>query len=195
MNFKKFYFTESQDISILYTGQKYSEPNFDIDNKIGKGHDQEGPGFYFTTDKDDAMGYAHPNGIVITVENNFQNLITPETKLNKKHAIQLVKMAPRLDQILTDWGYDPPFVSKQSALNDLLNSVINEEDAKDTFLQIWYDCYYRSGNSSIYIQNMKKLGYDGLIIPKQDNVTHVVVYDPDDLVIVKVEKYKDLVAN
>ena len=119
------------------------------------------------------------------------NLIDENTKTDIRKAKRLIKMSPALDRILPDWGYDPPYMSKQEALNQLEDSVINEEDAKDTFLQILYDVYYRGGHNMEFVDNMVKLGYDGLLVDRADGVKHVIVYDPSALNILNVEKYQN----
>lgn len=91
---------DNQEIDLIYTGQKsrsgkLDKPRFDLNN-IGQREavDQEGPGFYFTTNKDEANGYAYPNGIIVTAKYNGNNLISTDSKLNKKHIDKMISMAP-----------------------------------------------------------------------------------------------------
>jgi hypothetical protein len=189
MKFSEHYFVEEQNL--IYSGQKGSSPEFNYD-KLGQGNDKEGVGFYFTSDKQDASSYAFPNGIIITAKNNLKNFID-EKKLSakdKRNALTMIKKSPVLKDVLTDFGFDPPYVSMIQAMNDLIDSMIKEDDAKDTFLSIWYDMYYRGNHNGLFVKNMASLGYDGIIINHPDNIIHYVIYKPESLEIVNVEKYK-----
>jgi hypothetical protein len=196
MRFDEYYLNEVIKFpEVIYSGQKsrkgpMTKPRFDK-SRLGVGKDQEGVGFYFTTNKREARGYAFPNGIIITAKFSG-NLIDKDTQVDVEKAEQLIEMSSSLDDILPDWGYDPPYVSREQALSELKSSVINEDDAKDTFLQIWYDLYYRRGSNEEFVDNMVKLGYDGLLIERAEGVKHIVVYDPDALNILDVEKYKEV---
>ena len=177
----------------IYSGQRsrsssLEKPRFDK-SVLGSGNDQEGVGFYFTNNKGEAGQYAHPNGIIITA--NFKgNLIDKNTPLDSDKAIELINMSPVLEDALQDWGFDPPYVTKEHAMEELQSSMINEDDTKDTFLQIWYDLYHRGGHDALFVDNMAKIGYDGLLIEKENGVRHIIVYDPDALEILNVEKYQ-----
>jgi hypothetical protein len=178
---------------IIYTGQKsrheiLTKPRFDL-NKLGQNEaiDQEGPGFYFTTNKDEAKGYAFPNGIIVTAEYDKNNLLSVDSKPNKNHINKMIQMAPDLDDTLANWGYDPGYTSKLTALNDLKDAIYSDDNAKDIFLTIWYELYRY--NPKQYIENSIKLGYDGLLI-KKDYGQHVVLYNVNSINITDVEKYK-----
>jgi hypothetical protein len=189
----KQYIKEATIPKLIYHGRTVKDPKFDYKHIGGKeAKDQEGPGFYFTTSKDEAFGYAHPKGVVISAEHKFTKLIDHKTKPNKKHALKLIESAPDLDDTLTNWGYDPPYMSRQEAFNELFDSVYDEDSAKETYLSIWGECYLRSGNSSLFVKNMAKLGYDGLLVESYKPKYHIVVYNIKKIKVINVENYEDL---
>ncbi len=191
MNFKNHYIYEGFVNPIqpeLYHGRKIKDKDFRYDFVGGEAAiDQSGPGFYFTTDKDDAWGYAAPDGVIITVKNSFQNLIEKGDEPKEEDVRKLMKMAPHLEDSLTDWAEDP-----DEAFEDAFESMYNKDDAIDTFLSVYADFYLRTGGSGKYVENMKELGYDGIVVPSHENdkgaaIYHVVVYNKDGLVISNVE--------
>lgn len=181
----------------IYTGQKsrkeeLTEPRFDLD-KIGQqeANDQEGPGFYFTTSKDEAKGYAYPNGIIVTVNYKGNNLISEDSKVNKNHVNKMIEAAPDLDDTLSNWGYDPGYMPKESAMNELKTAIYSEKNAKDIFITVWFELYRYESRK--YVENMIKLGYDGLILtPKysEDDRKHVVLYNVNSIDVTDVERFK-----
>ena len=190
-----------EGIDTLYTGQKsregaLTEPRFDL-NKIGQreANDQEGPGFYFTTKEQEALGYAHPNGIVVTAKFVGSNLISVNDKINNKHVNKMIQMAPDLNDTLANWGYDPGYTSKAEALAQLKDSIYSDDNAKDIWLTVWYELYRDYAKQ--FVENMVKLGYDGLIVtPKytDDDRKHVVIYNINTIKVVDVVQYKDLTS-
>jgi len=189
----KEYISEATLSKLIYSGRTIKDPKLDYKYVGGKeANDQEGPGFYFTTDKDEALSYAHPKGVVLTAEQKFTNLITHKTKANKKHALKLIQMAPNLDDTLTDWGFDPPYMSRQDALNELFSSMYHPDDAKETYLSIWADCYSRQNGNPDFVKNIAKLGYDGLLIEDYKPKYHVVVYNIKKINVINVENYDEI---
>lgn len=186
MRFNDYYILEEVKFpDLIYSGQRQVKPTFNK-KELGKGNDQEGVGFYFTTDKDEAWGYTESKGIIIEAKFNG-NLIDKNTVLDYDKAVRLIEMSPVLEDVLQDFGMDPPYVSRAQAMKDLKFSMINKNDTKDTFLQIWYDFYRRGNNDWMFVENMVKLGYDGLLVDKANGVKHIIVYDPDALDIINVE--------
>lgn len=178
---------------ILYHGRNVKNLKFDLKKIGGKNaNDQDGPGFYFTDLESDARSYAVPKGIIMTVKHSLNNLIYERAPLNSKQrkaALQLIDMAPNMDDVLADWGYDPGWSSRQDALDQMLDTLIRDSDAKDTFLSIWYDLYHRDRKDVLYIKNCVKLGIDG-IVTKAGPATHVIVYNIKKVKLVSVEEYK-----
>lgn len=57
---------------ILYHGSKHKIEKF-TDEFVGKGHDQEGPGIYLTSNKNDAWTYSEEN-YIYTIDADINNL-------------------------------------------------------------------------------------------------------------------------
>jgi len=178
--------------SILYHGRKRKHSKYFDISTVGdkEANDKEGPGIYLTTDKDDARGYAVKGGVLLTVENHLKTVVKENDSINKYKniALKLIKVAPKLKDTLTNWGYDPPYTSYNEVYNNVVDSMI-DDNAKDTFLNIWYDLYYNQGESVLFVKNMAKFGIDGLAINRTGAV-HFVVYNPSKLKIISIEDVK-----
>lgn len=165
---------------ILYQGRKSKHKNyFDINYAGGKEvNDQEGPGIYLSSNKDDAANYAKPNGVILTIQHSLKNMIEENKSLGrfKNTAIKMINDSPNINRALEDWG------DKQT----LLDGMIFDDDMKETFLSIWYDLYHPN-NNILYIKKMAKYGIDGIIV-KRNIGFHIVVYNTNKLKIVKEEK-------
>lgn len=180
--------TEISVPKILYhgRGRKHST-YFDINTVAGNDAlDQNGPGIYLTSDLKDAMRYTKPGGVLLTIEHSLKNVIFEDDRLGKYKtiALKMINDAPKLDETLIDWGYDPPYTNRIQAYNEMRDVLIDPVSAKDTFLNIWGDVYYNHGNGVLYVKNMAKYGIDGLLVPQRDNTVHVIVYNPKKLKIV-----------
>ena len=138
----------------------------------GKGYNQEGPGFYFTSDDSDAKVY----GQHLFHANIQLKKPVPLTGSTKRKEIELMlKNAPDLEETLTDWDENPKI-----ALKKAIDSIINYNSSPHgAFQSVWYD-FYR-GSEQQYLHNMKALlGYDGVMIPR-GNIQHIIVFDPNDI--------------
>lgn len=161
---------------------------FNLDN-IGKGNDQEGPGIYFTSSPEDASSYSLDiGGRVYPVCLNFNKVVPLEGQINENEIKLLILHSLGIDAIddlynldtdifwdnpLSNWGENPI-----SAFNDAVDSIINYSSSPhDAFMQVWYDFY--KNNSKDYLLEMQQLGYDGVIIPKQDGIYHYIVFNPE----------------
>ena len=167
-----------------YHGTPASFSKFDI-GKSGDGYDQEGPGLYFSNDKDDAAKYME-KGKLFHVYLNFNKTVPLEGEVNveeikklilwtmdleNEEQLENVDMDKFYESSLSDYGEDS-FSAFIEAVNNILEYTNGPHDA---FQQIWID-YYRY-NPTKYLNNMIKLGYDGVIIPKEEGRVHYVVFN------------------
>lgn len=172
--------SEAIGSQIYYHGsiKKFAAFSYDY---VGQGHDQEGPGFYLTTSIEDARGYGKH---IAQVNASITRVVKTTGRISPKHVDWLLKSAPNLERVLEDWDEDI-----KAAYNKLRNSILtNTVSQHDGFQQIWYDVYYRSGNTKDFCKNMVKLGYDGVIIQKT-GLQHFIGYNPDKLTIVGWDSY------
>lgn len=164
---------------VFYHGTKANFDSFDP-NFTGKGNDQEGPGFYFTTNEQLARGYAWPSGTVLEVRLHITKTVPMSGPISKEvlnQARQLMMNAPGLRDTLTDWGED-----YKKAFEDAYRLEVDKDSPKEVFEQIWYDFY--KYNSAMWLSEMVKMGYQGLEIeqwPAKGNepaCINAVVFDP-----------------
>ena len=147
-----------------------------------EGNNQEGPGFYLTSDIADAKKYG--NNIYI-VNASYRKLVPVQGTKNLKEALAMVKMAPDVSEELLNWGDN----ATQGLANYLkgLASYTKPNNPQDMFLQIWTD-FYRDSRLTAYLKNMVKIGYDGMLIKTpyghKNPFYHFIAFDPDKLKIV-----------
>lgn len=167
--------TEAVKLPVLYHGSLGKIEKFDV-SKLGsgRGHDQDGPGFYFTDDVTDARRYASPNGFVHTATVTLRKAVPDKGKAKSAEVLQLINAAPDLADTLTNWDENPA-----AAKRNALAAMLNQENPQQTFQSVWYDFY--KGHEADYVRNMVKLGYDGLLVDRARNggTLHVVVFNPD----------------
>ena len=158
---------------VAYHGTNATFSQFDPEF-TGKGNDQNGPGFYFTLDPQEARFYGD---IIMEVDLNLRKLVPLDGALQWSELETILKAAPDLEETLTDWGETTP-----KAFKTALESVIKYATGpKDAFEQIWYDFYRR--HPAEWLSQMVKLGYDGVQIGN-----HVIVFNPDSINILEVSK-------
>lgn len=186
MKFKSFYLTESIELpEIWYHGSKKDFDKFDLNFAITKESNAEvGPGFYLTTDKEDAHRY----GIINKEESGYLK----EVKLTKKSGIKnenqkyqqsfaqfLINRMPNKQDVLSNWDEN-----KYKALNILTSHILESSDTlKEMILNIWADCY--KDEEQDLMRRLRVKGIDGLLIKKNNGVKWLVCYNPDILKIVK----------
>lgn len=167
----------SNNIITAYHGSKTEITNFVTDFVGGKDAlDQNGPGIYFTSHEEDAAKYGNH---VYKVTLNPKRLLTesPFKMSDKPKLIKLAKMREDWKMYANDWDINPNI-----GLNKMVNDAIEYNDNEiEVWLQIWYDMYRNSGKQ--YVDNMTKLGIDGLKIKGYNNdesiFTHYIIYNTD----------------
>ena len=140
--------------------------------------DQEGPGIYFTTSKEDAEGYGNYVYSVKLNGNKFLDDKNSSEKANKNHLLKMIKMSENWREKAQNYDYNPD-IGARAAVN---GAVEYNETEKDAFLQIWID-FYRYETVD-FVRNMVKLGYDGLVVDgyggySDDDKKHIIVYNPN----------------
>lgn len=143
--------------------------------------DQEGPGIYFTTSFDDAANYGK---YIYQVKLSPRRLLdlSEDKDIDRKLLVKLIKMKPDWEMNAQDWDEDPD-TGVEMAVDSAFEYNDNE---KDVFLQIWID-FYRY-DSVDFVRNMVKLGYDGIFVPKEHGITHIIVYNPSIIEIMDIKE-------
>jgi len=163
-----------------YHGRTVSTTKFDY-AWTGKGKDQEGPGFYFSSSREDAASYAYPSGIIIEAKLNIKKLLPKKAKQSDIET--LVKNAPDLEYKLANWD--------ENASKALKMSIGAMMADNQPYLQTWADFYMQDGAD--YLKGLVRLGYSGHEA-NRDGVTHVIVYDPSVIEITNRQSFDEYKA-
>lgn len=169
-----------------FHGRTVDNDSFSYDYVGGENaFDQEGPGFYFTNDFNNAKRYAENKGVILKCKINYKKLIikspTSNTKTNKKIVIDLILNSPRKDDILTNFDEDP-----KKALIQAVNTYSYYEYAYDAYQTIANDFYKHSSKqylliiSKYYDAQLTKL--DGT---SYGDIYHLIVYKPDIIQVIE----------
>lgn len=164
-----------------YHGRTVDSETFSYDYVGGKDAiDQEGPGFYFTNNFENANRYALHNGIILKCKINYKKLIlkssTSNTLVNKKIIVDLINSSPEKDYVLENFDENP-----KKAFITAVNVYLQNKYACDAYQTIAND-FYKS-DSKIYLQTLSKY-YDGQLTPLTDNVTHLIIYNPNIITVI-----------
>lgn len=150
-------------------------------------NDQEGPGFYFTTDMQEARSYAYPEGVVLTAELTPGRWL-PDRLASKGEVERLMRASPCYREALEDWD-EVPARAHAYALRGMMGPG---HDTRTAFLNVWADFYHRCGEDAAYLRELVRLGYGGVVIPQPDtqfrapNRQHAVMFDPSAIQNVRV---------
>lgn len=149
-------------------------PDYDWNSMNSGGHQQEGPGIYFSNSEKDARMY----GNVMKVELNFRKTVPVQGAIPRQEIETMMRQAPDLEDVLMDWGEDP-----NQAFQAALQGMLQCTGPHDAFQQVWIDFYHRGNYDQEYLNNMVALGYDGVIVPK-DGVVHAIVFNPQTVQVI-----------
>ena len=168
------------------TGADFSE--FDLD-KIGKGNDQYGSGFYFTDNPKETDLYAgavvgknKPN--VIPVNLSIQKpLIVDDSKgeaiskktINKEQIKKLLKSSPLYKQTIREFG-DVGYLGEEKVLRDTIDAFYGMDDFR--LMNAINNDFY-PGYEGEFVGKFETItGYDGVKVTKQTGDTNYVMFDP-----------------
>ncbi len=167
---------------VWYHGRTVDNSSFSLDYVGGKNaYDQEGPGFYFTSDFGNAKRYAEHKGIVLKCKINYKKLILKtngsNTKSNKKIVVDLINKSPDRDSVLENFNED---INK--AFVEATNAYMTYKYAWDTYQTIANDFYKH--NPKQYLECLSKY-YDAQWTTVSDNIIHLIVYTPSIISIIE----------
>ncbi len=184
--------TTSTNEKIWYHGRTVDSESFSYDYVGGENaHDQEGPGFYFTSNLNDARAYAQPNGIILKCHIDYKKLIiksdTSSTKTNKKVLVDLINNSPNKEYTLSNFDENP-----RIAMINAVNAYLRYEDAFDSY-QILARDFYRY-EAKEYLETLSKY-YDAQLTTKEGSMDghqlyHLIVYKPSIIKVLDKMKYE-----
>jgi hypothetical protein len=176
---ENFVVESKQSPIIAYHGSPKKILKF-VDEFVGgeKAADQEGPGIYFTSSFDNAGHYGE---YVHKVTLKPRKLLTTKPSSNKiaKLIEKMVLMASDWEMHAQDYDENP----KIGLRNFIISTIDYNDTEKDVAQQIWIDFYRYSPVD--FVRNMVKLGIDGIMVPKENGVTHYIIYNPSIIIIDK----------
>ena len=144
---------------------------------VGQGTDQEGAGIYFTSDYEDAMGYARKSGnsgghiyeVKLLTNNWLDTYVLPMRAELKK----LIMWANNCEETLMSWGNE----DVEENLEECLDTYCDLDTHFEAIKMIEADFYRDDGKN--YCSSLVALDYDGVIIKKDFNNTfHAVIWNP-----------------
>jgi hypothetical protein len=158
---------------IVYHGTNSDIQKFS-DEFVGKEEatDQEGPGIYFTTLKEESEMYG---------KNLYSVKLTPRklmdmTPINKNKwrsfTTKMLQSAPDWEDTAQNFNQNP----RKGLILAVESMMDYNETEKDLAQQIWYD-FYRY-NPVDFVRNIVKMGIDGIIVPREKS-EHIIVYNPN----------------
>jgi len=142
----------------------------------------EGAGMYWTTDPDEAWGYARgPDAVVYeaTTRDSFNKL--PRRKPSMRDLRSLFDYATAEDQeiFLSNWNVESP--ASQRQIDGALHPYTGQTVLFDAYVTLYHDLFRY--NAEAYVEAMRSLGYDGYIIEKgttggSKRRKHLVLWQP-----------------
>lgn len=182
MIFKLWLENEEKDI-IVYHGSPTKISKFTTEF-LGEGHDQEGPGIYFTTSESDAGSYG---SYIHKAKLKPRKFVPNRGKINRKQIEKLILRAAGAENLMDlqkmdmDKFYDSalsnfdenPLRAFQDAVDNVIKYSVSPHDA---FQNVWIT-HYRY-NPQAYLKNMVDLGYDGVKIQKE-GLDHYIIFNPE----------------
>lgn len=174
---------ENGEPQIMYHGSTADISEFSKEF-LGVGVDQYGSGFYFTSEKHTASGYAHQTGAVYPT---FLNVRKPllNTKLGRLSYTQIqsiIMLSPILDDALNNFG-DVNYEGKHKVMHEAIMAHFEYQDRTSTILETLQSLGYGffKDNAGDFLQAIKQvLKYDGVMV-QFDNEIFVVAFEPNQI--------------
>jgi hypothetical protein len=170
----------TEQVYTMFHGTHHPESPFNY-QYLGRGNQQNGPGWYFTSEETDAWSYAFPEGFILECALYFRKMITSTAKPRRLELMEMIHGAPSWKEGLwADFGEDPV-----TAMRNCLRYYMAEENQHEAFLALWGAHYMYDPQE--YCRNMVKLGYDGVYVewgyhsrdqrPKSEEPFHIISFD------------------
>ena len=170
-------------IPVLYRGDKTFTPfesldrvsDFDSRRTESLSAFANTPGIYFSTSRDNALGYGKFLTVVEVKPN--ANILKTNQPVSRAVVSGVLRFNPRLDIATADFSEN-----KLTGYKMLVDAIMEEEDPLERLKAIWGDGQF---TNSDFVEAMKRNGIDGLEVQKE-GYKHYVIYNKDILTEVKV---------
>lgn len=148
---------------------------------LGKGTDQLGSGFYFTSEEATASGYAQ-GGFVLVAELAMDNPMPPEARFTRSQIEAMLRAAPSFLETIENWG-EIAFETERVVVGRAVGAYadMNEgcDDAVRVLNAISNDMW--QGHEADFLRTVKEAtGYDGLV-RRSGNEMHAVAWLPEQI--------------
>lgn len=173
--------------SVWYHGTTKDFQKFDLNYIITENSiAQNGPGFYLSSDPKDAerYGLGKDVGYLKTVKIlRKSGLKSKEYRAPRPEYIgSLINKMPNKEDVLSNWAEDP-----NVAMRELKKSIIESSETMfEMVLNVWADCFM--DHELEFVKILLGRGLDGFVINQQNNIKHLICYNPDILKIVETKK-------
>lgn len=132
---------------------------------------QEGPGIYWTTSYEEATHYG-PHVVEMALPSSFQ--LMPRNKkatLSTLMAIYVLAGPEHQENFLADWDTTNP--------RAVMARYAHQENLHDALVTLYGDLFH--DDTDAYLDAVRSLGYDGIVIPKEYGAEHLIVWTPEKL--------------
>jgi len=162
-----------------FHGQIMDRPSGDSRNALG-------PGIYFTTNFNQAVGYSGPGGWVYGAKINSDRFFDDNTKPTAEFLRRLINKLPKEKRNigLSNWDENP-----DRALSLAAKAYAGEPTMLAAVVAVRNDFF---NDSNEWTSAMVKCGYDGFIHHLGLGTTHLMVYNPDVIQITSEKSYESL---
>lgn len=132
---------------------------------------EEGPGIYFTSDYDQAASYG-PHVVEMELPKTFRLL--PKKRPTLKMLRELYESADpeRQGFFLSNWDED-------ATRDEVLRKYAGQNTTLDAAVTLYGDLFGHDADA--WVEAMRGLGYDGVVVDKSYGVKHLIVWAPEKL--------------
>ncbi len=133
---------------------------------------EEGPGIYWTTDYNQAASYG-PHVVETVLPSDFK-LLPRKFSLSTLQKLYAEAEPEHQETFLSNWGED---VTRDEALR----KYTHQNTFLDAAVSLYTDLFQY--DATAWVNAMRSLGYDGVIVDKSYGVKHLIVWRPEKLVV------------
>jgi hypothetical protein len=135
----------------------------------------EGPGIYFTDNKDNAENYGSHISVYI-ISNNANLISSSSPKFNYRQIEKIINAIPQdiVDIAASNWDENI-----QKGKRILIKTILDGNNAIDQLMGIWAEVINRQ-DPKMFMDIMKNFGVDGIKIDRGDYINYAI-YNPDVL--------------
>lgn len=178
------------DTNVFYHGSTHKITKF-VDDFVGKGNDQYGPGIYFSSSKEDTLAYSGNDGIIYKCQLDLSRQLTTKSQYNENLCKKLMVSSPD-EYAYTDWAdTDDRMVAATEAMKNYVSSY--GHNMYEIIMSIWYDWYREYPQD--FVRNLSSMGYDCTTHDSNGGTTFVVVYNPSIITLLDSKPASEVLAD